>query len=118
MSPGAWSASTKGADQWAVIKKNFDVEQCINYFAVSMLLSNWDGYFNNHFVYHDVHGGGKWTMYPWDHDKTWGAHDGIRGYEVFFDMPLTFGMAGDLPPGMLAGGELWLFSGLCSDRPS
>ena len=70
---------------------------------VVMLLSNWDGFFNNHFVYHDVHGSGKWTMYPWDHDKTWGAHDGIRGYEVFFDMPLTFGMAGDLPPGWPKG---------------
>src|SRR5262249_31433148 len=48
---------------------------------------------------HDVHGTGKWTMYPWDLDKTWGDHDGIQGYEVFFDMPLTFGMAGDVPPG-------------------
>ena len=38
-------------------------------------------------------------MYPWDQDKTWGYHDGIRGYEVFSDMPITFGMAGDAPPG-------------------
>src|SRR5262249_45553805 len=90
---------TRGAEQWAVIKKHFDVEQMINYFAVNMVLSHWDGYFNNYFVYHDVHGTGKWTMYPWDQDKTWGYHDGIRGYEVFTDMPLTFGMAGDRPPG-------------------
>lgn len=93
-------AKTKGDEQWAVIKKNFDVEQVINYFAVNMLLSHWDGYFNNHFSYHDVHGTGKWTMYPWDQDKTWGFHDGIRGYEVFTDMPITFGMEGDRPPGM------------------
>jgi len=91
---------TKGDEQWAIIKKNFDVEQVINYFAVNMLLSHWDGYFNNHFSYHDVKGTGKWTMYPWDQDKTWGFHDGIRGYEVFYDMPITFGMAGDAPPGM------------------
>jgi CotH kinase protein/Lamin Tail Domain len=89
---------TKGDEQWAVIEKNFDVSQVVNYFAVNMLLSHWDGYFNNYFTYHDVHGG-KWTMYPWDQDKTWGYHDGIRGYEVFTDMPLTFGMAGDKPPG-------------------
>lgn len=89
---------TKGDEQWQIIKKNFDVEQVINYFAVSMLVSNWDGYFNNHFVYHDVRGTGKWTIYPWDHDKTWGFHDGIRGYEVFTEMPITFGMAGDVPP--------------------
>ncbi len=88
----------KGDDQWAVIKKNFDVEQVINYFAVNTVLSHWDGYFNNYFTYHDVHGTGKWTMYPWDQDKTWGFHDAIQGYEVFFDMPLTFGMAGDRPP--------------------
>jgi hypothetical protein len=90
---------TKGAEQWAVIKKHFDVEQVINYFAVNMVLSHWDGYFNNYFTYHDLRGTGKWTMYPWDQDKTWGFHDGIRGYEVFYDMPITFGMAGDAPPG-------------------
>src|SRR4029077_4673596 len=91
---------TKGDEQWALIKKNFEVEQVINYFAVNMLLSHWDGYFNNHFSYHDIKGTGRWTMYPWDQDKTWGFHDGIRGYEVFYDMPITFGMAGDAPPGM------------------
>jgi hypothetical protein len=90
---------TQGDAQWAVIKKNFDVEQVINYFAVNILLSHWDGFFNNYFTYHDVHGTGKWTMYPWDQDKTWGYHDAIRGYEVFYDMPTTFGMKGDRPPG-------------------
>lgn len=90
---------TKGDEQWAVIKKNFDVEQMVNYFAVNMVLSHWDGYFNNYFTYHDTRGTKRWTMYPWDQDKTWGFHDGIRGYEVFTDMPVTFGMEGDKPPG-------------------
>jgi hypothetical protein len=90
---------TKGDEQWKVIKKNFDVEQVATYFAVNMVLSHWDGYFNNYFTYHDTRGGGKWTMYPWDQDKTWGFHDGIGGYDIFFDMPLTFGMEGDVPPG-------------------
>jgi hypothetical protein len=89
----------KGDEQWQVIKKNFDVEQFINYFAVNMLLSHWDGFFNNHFVYHDVRGTGKWTIYPWDQDKTWGYHDGVGGYGVFYDMPLTMGMEGDAPKG-------------------
>ncbi|MFO0846597.1 MAG: CotH kinase family protein [Gemmataceae bacterium] len=89
---------SRGEKQWEVIKKHFDVEQVINYFAVNMVLSHWDGYFNNYFTYHDIHGTGKWTMYPWDQDKTWGFHDGLRGYEVFHDMPITFGMAGDRPP--------------------
>jgi hypothetical protein len=56
-------------------------------------------------------------MYPWDQDKTWGFHDGIQGNEVFTDMPVTFGMAGDRPPGwpkdrpapqnFFAGGSIW-----------
>lgn len=90
---------TKGAEQWEIIKKNFDVKQVATFYAVHQLVSDWDGYFNNHYVYHDLHGTGKWMMFPWDQDKTWGFHDGIRGYEVFTDMPLTFGMAGDAPPG-------------------
>ncbi len=89
----------RGDEQWRLIKKHFDVEQMATFFAVHMLLSDWDGFFNNFFAYHDVRGTGKWTMYPWDQDKTWGYHDGIRGFEVFHDMPLTFGMEGDRPPG-------------------
>lgn len=104
---------TTGDEQWNVIRENFDVEQVINYFAVNTVLSHWDGFFNNYFTYHDVGGSGKWTMYPWDQDKTWGFHDGIRGREVFFDMPITFGMKGDKPPGsrglagFFGGGPIW-----------
>ncbi|HJZ93843.1 MAG TPA: CotH kinase family protein, partial [Gemmataceae bacterium] len=86
---------SRGDEQWAVIKKEFDVEQMINFYAVHVLVSDWDGFFNNYFVYHDVGGTGKWTMYAWDQDKTWGLHDGVGGYDVFTDMPLRFGMAGD-----------------------
>jgi hypothetical protein len=88
---------TSGEEEWAVIKKNFNVENVINYFAVNMVLSHWDGYFNNYFTYHDVNGTKKWEMYPWDQDKTWGFHD-ASGDEVFYDMPLTHGMEGDRPP--------------------
>ncbi|MBI2928892.1 MAG: CotH kinase family protein [Verrucomicrobia bacterium] len=90
---------SKGDAQWAIIKKHLDVEQVINYFAVNTVLSHWDGFFNNYFTYHDLNGTGKWTMYPWDQDKTWGFHDGLGEGGTFFDMPLTFGMEGDRPPG-------------------
>jgi CotH kinase protein/Lamin Tail Domain len=123
---------TKGDEQWTVIKSSFDVEQVINYFAVNMLLSHWDGYFNNYFAYHAPGKNGKWTMYPWDQDKTWGFHDGIQGNEVFFDMPVTFGMTGDRPPGwpkdrpppqFFGGGPIWWrpaghFSGPLLANPS
>lgn len=89
---------TSGDAQWEVIRNHFNVDQVATYFAVNMVLSHWDGFFNNYFTYHDRTGSGKWEMYPWDQDKTWGFHD-QSGDKVFFDMPLTFGMAGDRPPG-------------------
>jgi hypothetical protein len=85
-------------DQWKVIQENFDVEQVATYFAVNMIISHWDGFFNNYFAYHDVERN-KWQMYPWDQDKTWGYYDGLPDDQVFFDMPLTYGMEGDQPPG-------------------
>lgn len=101
----------KGDEQWEVIRKHFDVDQVVDHYAARMVLSDWDGFFNNYYAYHDVKGSGKWTMYPWDQDKTWGYHDGIRGYEVFFDMPITFGMQGDRPPGSRFGGFGFGFGG-------
>jgi spore coat protein CotH len=68
-----------------------------------MVLSHWDGYFNNYLTYHDPKTG-KWEMYPWDQDKTWGYYDGIGRDEVFTDMPLTNGMEGDVAPGGQFGG--------------
>ena len=90
--------ATSGDAQWDLIQKHFNVDQVANYFAVNMVLSHWDGFFNNYFTYHDRKGTGKWELYPWDQDKTWGFHD-QSGDQVFFDMPVTFGMAGDRPPG-------------------
>jgi len=91
--------TTKGDDAlWEVIRKRFDVDQVVNYFAVNMLISHWDGFFNNYFLYHDTGGTGKWTLYPWDQDSTW-SHRMSSGNEVYYQMVLTFGMEGDVPPG-------------------
>jgi spore coat protein H len=87
-----------GAEQWDFIRKNFDVEEFIGYFAVNMCIQNWDGFFNNYFTYHDTAGTGKWTIYPWDEDKTWGDYDGASPKYDWYEMPLTFGMQGDEPP--------------------
>lgn len=100
----------KGEEQWKVIQEEINVHQMATFFAVNMVLSDWDGFFNNYFVYHDIHGTKKWEIYPWDRDKTWGHYDGIREGEVFFDMPLTYGMEGDAPPGARdgrGGGGFW-----------
>jgi spore coat protein H len=87
-----------GADQWAFIEKNFNVEQFINYYAVNMCIQNWDGFFNNYFTYHDTGGSGKWQIYPWDEDKTWGDFDGAPREYDWYTMPLTLGMRGDRRP--------------------
>jgi hypothetical protein len=88
---------TQGDAQWKVIQDNFDVDEVATYFAVNMILSHWDGFFNNYYTYHDTDGTKKWQMYPWDQDKTWGITD--DGETVFYDMPLNFGMNGAVPPG-------------------
>lgn len=99
----------KPADaQWEFIEKNFDVDEVATYFAVNAVLSHWDGFFNNYFTYHDIGGTGKWMMFPWDQDSTWGLRLGGPGGgddEVFYNMALTFGMNGDEPPS--DGGGWW-----------
>lgn len=92
-----------GAAQWEYIRKHFDVPEVANYFAVNMVLSHWDGFFNNYFTYHDAKGTGKWMMFPWDQDSTWGLR-GLPSGRVFSDMALTFGMNGDTEGG---GGGPW-----------
>lgn len=44
------------------------------YFSViSVLISNWDGFFNNHWLYYDINFK-KWEFIPWDLDKTFGLN--------------------------------------------
>jgi spore coat protein CotH len=86
-----------GEAQWKYIQEQFNVTNVINYFAVNMLVQNWDGFFNNYYAYHDTKPGGKWEMIPWDEDKTWGEYDGASQNYDWYEMPLTMGMKGDRP---------------------
>lgn len=97
-----------GADQWAYINQQFDVEAFATYYAVNMCIENWDGFFNNHFVYHDLKPNGKWDIIPWDEDKTWGEYDGGPQDYSWYDMPLTMGMNGDRSH---RGGSGWFGGG-------
>jgi hypothetical protein len=83
---------TTGDQQWEFIQKNFNVDEFTGYYAVNMCIQNWDGFFNNYYLYHDEKGTGKWEMYPWDEDKTWGDYDGASSAYDWYEMPLTFGM--------------------------
>ncbi len=90
--------SLNGDEQWRYIQQHFNVAECASYYAANMCLSNWDGFFNNHYVYHDAGDTGKWEIYPWDEDKTWGDYDGAPGDYSWYSFPLTSGMDGDRSP--------------------
>jgi hypothetical protein len=115
---------TQPDEQWALIQRQFDVEQVLTHYAVRMLISDWDGFFNNYLLYHDIRGTGKWTFYPWDEDKTWGEYDGWEQQGTLYNMPLSYGAEGDHPPGEPAGrpstsygfGQWWRAGGYIS-RP-
>ncbi|MBM3847106.1 MAG: hypothetical protein FJ405_12585, partial [Verrucomicrobia bacterium] len=91
-------ATTDPKELGQLIERHFNVGSVASYFAVNACLSHWDGFFNNYFAYHDTEGTRRWTLFPWDQDKAWGFHDGLGPDEVFFDMPLSYGMAGDQRP--------------------
>lgn len=85
-------------DAWAFIDRQFAVDACASYFAVSQCIQNWDGYFNNYFTYHAPGPDGRWELFPWDLDKTWGDYDGASPAYDWYGLPLTFGMTGDREP--------------------
>ena len=88
----------EGSQQWRYIQQHFNVPEFASYYAVNMCISNWDGFFNNHFSYHDTADTGKWEVYPWDQDKTWGDFDGAPHDYSWYKLPLTSGMNGDSSP--------------------
>lgn len=107
---------TPGAPAWDDLQRRFRTDTFASYYAVNMCLQNWDGFFNNHFLYRSPGQDGQWEIIPWDLDKTWGDYDGASPKYDWYDMPLTLGMAGDTPPRSLArffggggpfGGTAW-----------
>ncbi|MEO8427448.1 MAG: CotH kinase family protein [Verrucomicrobiota bacterium] len=105
------------AEQWAFIEKNFNVEEFASYYAVNMCIQNWDGFFNNYYAYHDSGKTGKWEIYPWDEDKTWGDYDGASSNYDWYEMPLTYGMAGNQSPRDFARWGSGIFGGVSWWRP-
>lgn len=108
---------SRGSKLWPEIERRFNVPECVNYYAVNMLIQNWDGFFNNYFLYRGPGSDGKWEILPWDEDKTWGDYDGASPQYDWYTMPLSFGMAGDKPKMKLTerfmgqtgphGGPMW-----------
>jgi hypothetical protein len=67
------------------------VEEVMAYEVASVLMSNWDGFFNNMFLYHNPPPVDRWECIPWDLDKTFGYTDSNH---MFVEMPLAFPLNG------------------------
>jgi hypothetical protein len=91
------TAQGDDAAMWKAIEAHFDVDQVVNYYATNLLLSHWDGFFNNYFLYHDSEESGKWSILPWDQDSTWSLRGGSP--DSLSKMPLNYGGEGARPPG-------------------
>jgi hypothetical protein len=114
--------------QWGLIKREFDVGQVINHYAIRLIASDWDGFFNNYYLYHDLHGTKKWLFFPWDQDQVWGDAMNFGGPGgLLTTLPLGYGAEGDrpsgrggqgLPGGFLGGGGApWWRAGGYLSRP-
>ena len=71
------------------LPKYLDIEEVMGYEVVTFVLSHWDGFKNNIFLYHDPAPDGKWEIIPWDTDKTFGYTDSDP---MFWEMPIDFSL--------------------------
>lgn len=74
------------------IEEYLDVEEFLTFSVTNVLTSNWDGFFNNNWMYLNTEeAGGKWEIIPWDLDKLWGFTD---SQFMFVEMPIDFPLNG------------------------
>ncbi len=52
---------------WA--EEHLETAELTSIFASNALLANGSTYYHNYYMYHDINGTGKWSMFPWDLDK-------------------------------------------------
>ncbi len=57
-----------------LVHRLFNYDEMINIICMNMLIANGSTYSHNYFMYHDIRRSGKWTMLPWDLDKTFGYY--------------------------------------------
>jgi len=65
-------------------------DEFLSYSTASVLTSNWDGFWNNHWMYLDPQEG-RWEIIPWDLDWMWGITTGA----MYAKMPVTFPIDGN-----------------------
>ena len=79
------------------LRKYLDVDRVMNYSVAGVLMSNWDGFFNNMFLYHAPAPANQWECIPWDCDKTFGYSE--SSIPQFFEMPIDYPLNGNSPVG-------------------
>jgi spore coat protein CotH len=72
------------------LNSNLVIDEFMAYSVASVLMSNWDGFNNNHWMYLDP-SAEKWEIVPWDLDKVWGFTD---TNSMFVEMPVDFPLNG------------------------
>lgn len=75
------------------IQTRFNLDNMLAYSAASIFTSNWDGYWQNHWMYLDP-ATDIWEMYPWDLDWIWGATPPANTGAMYAEMPLSFPIDG------------------------
>ena len=83
--------TTDPVERREVIESSLNYQNFLNYSVSSMLLTNWDGYHNNHWMYKGPGAEDQWEILPWDQDKAWGYTDTVSFYTEF---PLTYPIDG------------------------
>ncbi len=51
-------------------RRTFDYDAMVNIISMNILIGNKSTYYHNYYMFHDINRTGKWTMFPWDLDKT------------------------------------------------
>jgi hypothetical protein len=73
------------------MERNLVLDEFVAYSVASVLTSNWDGFWQNNWMYLDPAPGGRWEIIPWDLDWLWGpTSDGT----MYARMPTTFPIDG------------------------
>jgi hypothetical protein len=75
-------------DVQGYLERTLDVERYVNYLAATALIHHWDSVTRNFFWCLDGLTK-KWTVIPWDLDRTWGDH--FEGRWIVHDAPLAAG---------------------------
>jgi spore coat protein H len=66
----------RAKDVFEFFTERVDIDNYVNYLVASALTQNWDGFNKNHFLVCDIRNSKKWSVLPWDLDRTLGDHWG------------------------------------------